>query len=366
MSAASFLRWCGLADQTMNIQQVAKRAGVSNATASRALNRIPTVHPRLAKKVWSAASELGYYPNTLARGLVSGRTRILGLIVSDITNPFFPEIIQSFEDAAVDNNYEILLVSTQHNHERMEISIRRMIERRVEGVAVFTSGIKQQLLCQFEFRNIPLLLVDANSTRPGAVNLKVDYSHGIRQGVQHLAALGHEKIAFITGPLSLESAVTRKHAFEDALCEIGMQVDPQLVVDGDHTLQGGMRAFAKLLEKGMRPTAVMCSNDITAAGVIREAYGRRISVPDELSVIGFDDIRMAQFLVPPLTSIRISQGEMGRLAFTALLSELKREQPSPTCTEHVLTTGLVLRASTALAPGRQVRSHEGPTRRSHF
>lgn len=342
----------------MNIQEVAKRAGVSNATASRALNRVPTVHPRLAKKVWRAASELGYYPNTLARGLVSGRTRILGLIVSDITNPFFPEIIQSFEDAAVDNNYEILLVSTQHNYERMEISIRRMMERRVEGVAVFTSGIKEQLLCQFQFRNVPLLLVDANSSRPGTVNLKVDYRHGIRQGVQHLAALGHEKIAFITGPLSLESAVTRKHAFVEALREIGMHVDPQLVIEADHTLQGGMRAFAALLQRGAHPTAVMCSNDISAVGVIREAYGRRIAVPEELSVIGFDNVRMAQFMVPPLTSIRISHGEMGRLAFKALLLELEREQPSASSTEHILTTDLVLRASTALAPGRQVRSHE--------
>lgn len=341
----------------MNIQQVAKRAGVSNATASRALNRIPTVHPRLAKKVWRAASELGYYPNTLARGLVSGRTRILGLIVSDITNPFFPEIIQSFEDAAVDNNYEILLVSTQHNYDRMEISIRRMMERRVGGVAVFTSGIGEQLLCQFEFRNIPLLLIDANSSRPGVVNLKVDYKQGIRQGVQHLAALGHDNIGFITGPLALKSAVTRKNAFEDALRGIGMHVDPELVIEGDHTLQGGMRAFRALLEKGNRPTAVMCSNDITAAGVIREAYARRISVPDQLSVIGFDDVRMAQFVVPPLTSIRISQGEMGRVAFKALLSELDREQPASSSTEHILSTDLVLRASTALAPGRQLRSH---------
>lgn len=340
----------------MNIQEVAKRAGVSNATASRALNRVPTVHPRLAKKVWRAASELGYYPNTLARGLVSGRTRILGLIVSDITNPFFPEIIQSFENAAVENSYEILLVSTQHDFERMETSVRRMFERRVEGVAVFTSGIEEQLLCQFQFRNVPLVLVDASSSLPRSVNLRIDYRHGIRQAVQHLAALRHESIAFITGPLRLYSAVTRKNAFEDALREIGMHVDPQLVIDGDHTLEGGMRAFRALLEKRLRPTAVMCSNDISAIGVIREAYGRGIRVPEELSVIGFDDVHMAQFIVPPLTTVRISQGEMGRLAFEALLAELEREQPSENSKEYVLSTDLVLRASTALAMTRQSRS----------
>jgi DNA-binding LacI/PurR family transcriptional regulator len=341
----------------MNIQEVAKRAGVSNATASRALNRVPTVHPRLAKKVWRAASELGYYPNTLARGLVSGRTRILGLIVSDITNPFFPEIIQSFENAAVENNYEILLVSTQHDLTRMENSVRRMFERRVEGVAVFTSGIDEQLLGQFRSRNVPLVLVDARSAFPRSVNLKIDYRHGIRQAVQHLAALRHETIAFITGPLRLQSALTRKNAFEDALHEIGMQVDPRLVVDGDHTLEGGMRAFGSLLATGLRPTAVMCSNDISAIGVIREAYGLGIRVPEELSVIGFDDVHMAQFIVPPLTTVRISHGELGRLAFEALLTELECEQPSQDSTEYVLSTDLVLRASTALAPRGQIGSN---------
>jgi len=340
----------------MNIQEVAKRAGVSNATASRALNRVPSVHPRLAKKVWRAASELGYYPNSLARGLVSGRTRILGLIVSAFTNPFFPEIIQSFENAAVENNYEILLVSTQHNFERMESSVRRMLERRVEGVAVFTSGIEEQLLCQLQFRNLPLVLLDASSSLPRSVNLRIDYQQGIRQAVQHLAALRHESIAFITGPLRLQSAVTRKHAFEEALREIGMRIDPRLVIEGDHTLEGGMRAFRALCEENLRPTAVMCSNDISAIGVMREAYGRGIRVPEELSIIGFDDVHMAQFVVPPLTTVRISQGETGRLAFDALLAKLECEQPSQESTEYVLSTDLVLRSSTALAMTRHIHS----------
>jgi LacI family transcriptional regulator len=222
-------------------------------------------------------------------------------------------------------------------------------------VAVLTSGIKEQHLCKFQSRNLPTVLVDANLSLPRTVNLRVDYKRGIRQAVQHLAALGHEKIAFLTGPLSLPSAVTRKHAFEDALHEIGMRADPQLVIAGDHTLQGGMCAFGALLEKGFRPTAVMCSNDISAVGVMREAYGRRISVPDELSVIGFDDVRMAQFMVPPLTSIRISQGEMGHLAFEALRAEIERAQPSENSREYVLTTDLVLRASTALAAKKKFR-----------
>jgi DNA-binding LacI/PurR family transcriptional regulator len=336
----------------MNIQEVAKRAGVSSATVSRTLNRIPTVDRRLAKRVWKAASELGYYPNTHARGLVLGRTRILGLIVSDITDPFFPEVIESFEDAAVEHNYEILLVSTQGNPERTEASVRRIIERRVDGVAVLTSGINEELLGQLQFRKLPLVLVDSDCPPPGTSNLKIDYGRGIRQAVEHLAALHHEKIAFITGPLTLRSALTRKNAFENVLRQIGMHVDPQLVIEGDHTMEGGMCAFGALIDKGLHPTAVMCSNDLSAIGVMREAYERGVSVPQELSVVGFDDVRIAQFIVPPLTSVRVSQAGMGRLAFNALFAELQREKLSRNCPEYLLTTDLVLRSSTALAPGR--------------
>jgi len=291
---------------------------------------------------------MGYHPSKLARALVSGRTQILGLIVSDLTNPFFPEIIQSFENAAVELNYEILLVSTRHNRERMETSVRRMIERRVDGVAVLTSGMKEKVLRQLQDRKVPLVLVDTDSSFPGASNLRVDYQHGIRQAVQHLAALRHRRIAFITGPLTLPSALTRKRAFENALDEIRIRVNPHLVVEGDHTMEGGRRAFRGLIEKGLRPTAIMCSNDISAIGVMREAFERGVKVPEELSVIGFDDVPIARFTIPPLTSIRISGAKMGRLAFEALMAALQRERCSEANTEYVVNTEFVLRGSTAL------------------
>jgi LacI family transcriptional regulator len=130
----------------MDIRDIAKRAKVSTATVSRIINRNPTVDPQLAKRVWKIVNETGYYPNTQARALVSGRSRILGLIVSEITNPFFPEIVQNFENLAVANGYEILLTSTVHDPKRMELSVRRMIERRVEGVAVLTFGFEESLI----------------------------------------------------------------------------------------------------------------------------------------------------------------------------------------------------------------------------
>jgi DNA-binding LacI/PurR family transcriptional regulator len=335
----------------MDIREIAKRARVSTATVSRTINRIPTVNPSLAKRVWKVVDELNYYPNTQARALVSGRSRIFGLIVSDITNPFFPEIVQVFETIAVQNHYEILLTSTVHDPRRMETSVRRMIERRVDGVAVMTFGMEELLLEDLKARQVPLVFVDVGLALPRISNIKIDYLHGIRQAVQHLAALQHQRIAFITGPLHLKSSVARKNAFVTAMEEIGLAVRPDLVIEGDHTLEGGMTALAQLLRRRNRPTGVLCSNDMTAIGVMRQSYEEKISIPRDLSVIGFDDIRLAQFVLPPLTTVQMSQAELARLAFRALLAEVERDTPAPEGTEYGLKTNLVLRESTALAPG---------------
>lgn len=345
----------------MDIREIAKRAKVSTATVSRTINRIPTVNPSMAKRVWKVVNELGYYPNTQARALVSGRSRIFGLIVSEITNPFFPEIVQVFETIAVQHHYEILLTSTVHDPKLMETSVRRMIERRVDGVAVMTFGMEDLLLEDLKLRNVPLVFVDVGPARPRVSNIRIDYLHGIRQAVQHLAALRHERIAFITGPLSLNSAVARKNAFLRAMEEIGLAAQPELVIEGDHTVEGGMTAMAKLLAGSTPPTAVLCSNDMTAMGVMRQSYEDKISIPRDLSVVGFDDIRLAQFVLPPLTTVRMSQSELARLAFHALLADVERETPAPNGTEYPLETSLVLRESTALAPGSPARAPQNGT-----
>src|SRR6202047_4439570 len=199
--------------ERVDIHTIARAANVSIATVSRTMNGVATVNPKMAKRVWEVIDELGYFPNTQARALVSGRSRIFGLIVSEITNPFFPEIVHVFEDTAVQNNYEILLTSTVHDPERMKLAVRRMLEHRVEGVAVMTFGMEESLLADLKLRKIPLVFVDVGPARPPLSNIQIDYLHGIRQAVQHLAALRHERIAFITGPLTLKSATARRQAF---------------------------------------------------------------------------------------------------------------------------------------------------------
>ena len=333
----------------MDIREIAKRARVSTATVSRTINRVPTVDPQLAKRVWKVVDELGYYPNTQARALVSGKSRLFGLVVSEITNPFFPEIVHTFEELAVQNGYEILLISTVHDTKRMKTSVRRLIEQRVDGVAVFTFGMEEFLLENLRLRDLPLVFVELGRNAPHVSNIRVDYQHGLRQAVQHLAALRHARIAFVSGPLYLPSALARRQAFIDSMAEIGLTVDPEIVVEEDHTMQGGIRAMQKLSMHRQRPTAVMCSNDMTAIGVMREAYDMGISVPRDLSVVGFDNIRISEFMIPPLTTVEMSQAELARIAFKALVDEIARGEPKEKGLEYRLKTNLVLRRSTALA-----------------
>src|SRR5580692_12607932 len=225
---------------TVSIRDVAKRARVSIATVSRAVNRISTVDPELAKRVWKAVEEVGYLPNTQARALVSGRSKILGLIVSEITNPFFPELVQEFENLAVEQGYEVFIGSTNYDAARTESLIRRMLQRSVDGVAIMTFGIEEELIQKLVERAYPLVFVDAGPDLPNIRVLKVNYGEGIREAVQHLAALGHRQIAFITGPLQMRSAVARRDAFYKGMDEIGLPVPPEHIVEGSHSMEGGI------------------------------------------------------------------------------------------------------------------------------
>jgi DNA-binding LacI/PurR family transcriptional regulator len=333
----------------MDIRTVARLANVSIATVSRTINRVSTVNPKMAKRVWEAIEKLDYFPNTQARALVSGRSRLLGLIVSEITNPFFPELIQGFEDIAVEHGYEILISSTNYDPARMALCIRRMLERRAEGVAVMTFGVEKPLLEQLAERRVPLVFVDVGPERPGISLLRVDYHHGIRQGVQHLVALGHRQIAFVSGPRRLHSAQSRIAAFSKSLAECAIVANPAWIVDGDHTMEGGIDAMDRLLKSKPLPTAVVCSNDMTAIGVLHKLYRAGLRVPDDLSVIGFDDIRMAQVTIPPLTTIQMSCFELARAAVTALRAHV--EEGGDPKRSYKINTHLVVRESTGFPRG---------------
>jgi DNA-binding LacI/PurR family transcriptional regulator len=337
--------------RTVSIRDVASRAGVSIATVSRTVNRISTVDPELAKRVWKAVDELGYLPNTQARALVSGRSRILGMIVSEITNPFFPELVQEFENLAVAQGYEVMIGSTNYESARTESLLQRMLQRNVDGVAVMTFGIEEDLVQKLVEREFPLVFVDAGPHLPNLRVLKVDYGEGIRQAVQHLAALGHRVIAFISGPLRLRSAVARRDAFLKSMAELGLSVPAEHMVEGDHTMEGGMGAMEQLTTLNDLPTAVLCSNDMTAIGVLHALYRTDHNVPRDISVVGYDDIHLVQFMLPPLTTVQMSCKDLATAAVEALRAGIEKDHPQAARTEWRIPTRLVVRQSTTFPRG---------------
>jgi LacI family transcriptional regulator, galactose operon repressor len=339
----------------MNQFEVAKLAKVSTATVSRTINGVATVDPVLARRVWRAIEQVGYYPNSQARALVSGRSRIFGLLVSEISNPFFPEIVHTFTQLGARYDYEILLTSVRRDSNDLEAVVRRMMERRVDGVAILTFGPDDSLIEIFKSRKVPVFSVGIESPERLCRTVHVDYQHGIRQAVQHLAALGHKRIAFVSGPPDLKSASTRKTAFEGCMVEIGLKTFPEISLQGDHTMEGGMKAMRQLADLRTPPSAVVCSNDLTAIGVIRQAFELSVEVPRDLSVVGFDDIHLAQFMIPPLTTVQMSPAEIAASAFSALLECVNCEDPQIVRNVDVIKTQLVLRRSTTLAPRRRMK-----------
>jgi LacI family transcriptional regulator len=208
------------------------------------------------------------------------------------------------------------------------------------------------LIEAFKNRTLPIVVLDKESREPLLKTVCVDYLHGVRQAVQHLAALGHVRIALIAGPARLRTAVARKIAFQECMKEIGLEMPPQLLVEGDHTPEAGMKAVSVLTDLLDPPSAVLCSNDMTAIGVMRRAFDLDLNVPRDLSVVGFDDNQIAQFATPPLTTVQMSYVEVANVAFKTLLDAVEDQCNGSSREVCAIQANLVLRSSTNLAPGR--------------
>jgi LacI family transcriptional regulator len=312
------------------------------------------VSDRLSKRVWQAIEQLNYFPNTHARSLVSGRSRIFGIIVENITNPFFPELIQSFEEIAVAHGYEILVSSSSSDVAVLTTCVRRMLQGKVEGVAVLTFGEEEPVLDQLVHHNIPMVVAEFRLDAPKTSTILLDYTTGIHAAIDHLAELGHRRIAFLAGPHKLHSAITRENDYRTAMQAAGLPIQTKWIIECDHTLKGGVAGFGQLQSLAARPTAILCSNDMTAIGVLRAAYMNGLRVPQDLSVIGLDDIDFAEFTLPPLTTIRLSRVELARAAFEALRQQAEKPAGIKIQREFLVSTSLVIRGSTG-APAHDAR-----------
>jgi DNA-binding LacI/PurR family transcriptional regulator len=338
----------------MNIDLVAQHAQVSTATVSRVINGTAVVSPATAERVRESIATLNYYPDVNARALGSGRSGLYGLIISDITNPYFPELVKSFEEIAVEHGQDILIANTNYDPKRMEACVIRMLQRKVDGVAVMTSEMDSHLLKNLSSRKIPLVFMDLAVAMRGVSTVSVDYAAGVRKAMSHLFALGHRRIAFLSGPLKLASACVRSEAFMKCLKEHDAVGEAHLFQEGDHRVEGGRAAMKRVLEGGRHPTAVLASNDLTAIGAMGAIHDAGLRIPEDISIIGFDGIELSAYTQPPLTTLAVSRRELAATAFLSLYRDGKDTVGKRnTRSEHVLEPVLVVRQSTARAPGRR-------------
>lgn len=298
------------------MKQVAERAGVSVATVSYVINDLGKVRPETEQRVWRAARELGYSPNIPARSLAVGHSAIVGLVVPDIENPFFPEITKAFQDAAGFGGMETIVMNTNYDAQRTRNIVDRLVSLQVPGAAFLTSQIDATVRDALASKEICAVYLDRLEAGPFSSGLAIDYRQGVLEAVEHLRALGHRRVGFIGGPGHGVSAQRRKAAFLDGASAAAMETR---VVDSDFSVQGGYFSCAKLLN-GFDATAVMAANDLMAIGALHCAYDRGTAVPGQLSVIGFDDIKFAQFTQPALTTVSVPRAEVGRIAFESLRS----------------------------------------------
>ena len=342
-----------------SIKDVAREAQVSTATVSHVINNTRFVSDEVRARVERAIEACRYYPNAHARSLASGNSRILGLVISDIANPFFPELVKSVESAAFERGYDVVLSNTNYDPQRTLHYVRRFIERKVAGVALLTSEFDRKLIDELAARKVSVVFLDVGEPGLHISNLRVDYETGIEEAILHLASLGHRHIAFIGGTPYLRSAKRRLEAYLYAKKRLFPNA-ANGVYFGDFKIEGGRRAAAEILASGKIPTAVLAANDLMALGAINEFRAAGLDIPRDVSIVGFDDIAFAAFAYPPLTTVNLPLKELGRCAVEALMETLSN--PNQQGVEIKIPTHLVVRGSTA--PARSSSAVKSKTRKT--
>ncbi len=327
----------------MSLERVARRARVSTATVSRVLNNTGPVKGSTRARVLKAIEAVKYSPNLHARSLAGGHSRSIGVIVSNIDNPFFLDVYRAVETRAHDAGYEVIMAHTDYTPERLVRSIRLMIGRRVAGLAAIVSEMDAALITELSAQRIPVVFYDVGTPRRNITNIRVDYASGMSKLTSYLYSLGHRRLGFLAHHATLGPVNERqKSVLAAARRHRGVQV--ATAADAD-TLEGGRRAARALLDAHPRVTAVVCVNDLMAVGAMRELRTRGRRVPEDVSVTGFDNITLAQFCQPALTTVHIPRDTIGETVCDFLMNPGK----SPLPHEFVIDPELVLRESTGPA-----------------
>src|SRR5437899_1932529 len=331
---------------SVTIHDVAKAAKVSTATVSNVLNNTGKVGRETRRLVLSTVRKLGYIRDVHARHLASHDRRTLGIIVSDIENPFFPEVIKSFEIRARQLGYDAILSDTNYDPRRTRRAAERMMEHNVRGVAVMTSEISLQLIHELARRRIAVTFLDLAPVRSYMSNLKIDYFSGVQQIVKYLYKNGHRRIGFIAGRPRLKSNNARLEAYKK--CMLDLELEPGPILRGDLRFEGGLAAGLAIANLSPRPTGVVAVNDLTAVGVIKGLLKAGCRVPQDISVTGFDNTRLAEYSNPSITTVDVHRDMLGKMAADAL-HELSCSA-DPQGKEYQIPAELILGDSSGPAP----------------
>ncbi len=328
----------------VSIVEIARAAGVSHSTVSRALRHSPLVSPATGERIRRLAQEMGYVPSALGRGLATQSTHTVGLVVTTIADPFVAEVVRGVEEQAMDQGYSLFLCQSGAQPQREVAAVTTLHENRVAGVIVTSSRVGELYLPLLEQMKVPIVLINNERAGQYVGFVAIDDVGGGRLATEYLLSLGHQHIAYISGWPEARSSRDRLQGYREALQSRGLAVDSNLLSAGNGRVDGGDRAIQALLHSRPRPTAVFCYNDMTAIGALKALHEVGVRVPGEMSVVGFDDIALAAYATPPLTTIAQPKYEMGQLAMRMLLDSLSRKAQM----QNVVLQGkLVVRGSSA-------------------
>lgn len=328
----------------ISIKDIARIAGVSHSTVSRALRQHPSINQNTAQRIRRIADESGYRASAVARSLVTPQTRTVGTVVTTIADPFAAAVLTGIEEIASEHGFSVILANSDADPQREVRVVRRFEERRVDGIIVTSSRVGSFYTPVIAQMRIPIVL---NNQHPSEFvhSVMIGNSDASRDATAYLLALGHRRIAYLGDRYGGQSDTERFSGYRRALEESDLQFQPELIVHGDGKPEGGVQGMAQLLQLPEFPTAVCCYNDMTALGAMHHIHARGLRVPQDISLIGFDDLYIARYTQPPLTTVRQPMLQMGRIAMETLVHLLRGSESAHT----VKVPGeLIIRASTAV------------------
>lgn len=307
------------------MKDIAKLAGVSTSTVSHVINKSRFVSEEISLRVNNAAQQLNYRPSALARSLKINRTKTIGMLVTTSTNPFFGEVVKGVERSCYQQGYNLILCNTEGDNERMRESINTLLQKRVDGLILMCSSLEGERIDVFEqYPDIPVVVMDWGPMLFTSDKIQDNSLRGGYLAAKYLIESGHQQIGCITGPLVKHQAQMRYEGYKRALNEAGLDFNANWIIEADFECEGGYEAFNKMFAKGSLPSSIFVCNDMMAMGVINAANEKGIRIPQDLSIIGYDDIHIAKFMSPSLTTIHQPKYRLGKAAVEALLNRLEK------------------------------------------